>query len=455
MLPFAGKAYAVRQSAGKREGPRFQKLRVQFHPMQVWLHNIGPIRDAKVEFAPMTMLIGPNGSGKTTLTNVVYSLLNSHRHALREAIRLADNPFLAEAPTPRGDALLGAMRDRWLEAWTENLESELQRCCSPDLHDLRRARRGGQFAGPRIGLSCSRWNVVFRLDTPTLELDHERVESPSIEIEEGASFDDSISQIRAAFLGDLPLRAVYLPAGRSGIVNSQAALGRLMGYAISTGAFQDATVGSIPGATADLMQLLAQIKPGSASPRSRAAGRARRIEREIARGSVRLDIDGEQRSVFFRPDGYEHEWEVQNMATSVSELVPLVLYLKHGYARGDALLIDEPEAHLHPENQAKLAPLLLDLSGVVHPLVVATHSDLVAAALSNEMLSRTAAHQTQPPELRLYEFGFHDTTDRGLGVDVWEHEYDPSEGFDVGQFSSVTEAVFEDGIDRFNASRSH
>ena len=41
--------------------------------MEIWLHNIGPIRDARVELSPLTVLVGPNGSGKTSLTNVIYA----------------------------------------------------------------------------------------------------------------------------------------------------------------------------------------------------------------------------------------------------------------------------------------------------------------------------------------------------------------------------------------------
>src|SRR5690242_19282956 len=118
--------------------------------MEVWLHNIGPIRDARLELPQLTVLVGPNGSGKTTLTNVVYALWLSHRRAVADALLDVENPFTRKAPRLRGEALVGAVVESWLSRWCEQLDFELRRCCGPDLDDLRRSRRGGRGAGPRI-----------------------------------------------------------------------------------------------------------------------------------------------------------------------------------------------------------------------------------------------------------------------------------------------------------------
>jgi energy-coupling factor transporter ATP-binding protein EcfA2 len=428
--------------------------------MEFWLHNIGPIRDARIELTPLTVLIGPNGSGKTSLTNVVYALWLSHRRAVAAAFDEVDNPFGRRRRDLRGPDLVAEVLDTWLTAWREALDFELRRCCSPELDDLRRARRGGKGAGPRVGLKTDGWSVVFRLDRAELAIDVDLTDLPSaekVQITDEMSGREARDAVVAVLRGDLPTNGIYLTAGRSGIVHSQAALGRLMSGAISGGWFEDATIGSIPGATADMMQMIAQVDPAARRRVSQRAARAaaRDFETDLVRGKVRIEVIGERRRMLFAPEGHDgREWEIQNMATSVAELGPLVLYLRHKYARGDALIIDEPEAHLHPENQVTLARLLVALSRVVQPLIVATHSDYLVSALSNEMLRRARTINGDRPPLAVFMFGFHDSVDRGLGVDVAPLPYEPAEGFEIEQFSGVANRVFDDAIRLYNENHA-
>lgn len=420
--------------------------------MEVWLHNIGPIRDARLELPHLTVLVGPNGSGKTTFTNVVYALWLSHRRAVADALLDVENPFTRKARDLRGNALVAAVVESWLSGWREQLDFELRRCCGPDLEDLRRSRRGGRGAGPRIGVTADGWRVVFRLDGPELELDLEKTVLPDAsQVEEAQTFRESRQRVAELLRGALPENAAYLPAGRSGIVHSQAALGRLMSGAISGGWFEDATVGAIPGATADLMQMLAQFDPSSLSRKGVASRVADSFERELMHGRVRLDVDGSRRRIMFAPEGHAgREWELQNMATSVAELAPLVLYLRDRRPKKSAVLIDEPEAHLHPENQVVLAHILIALSRVVHPLIVATHSEFLASALSTELLGGNG--DAAGVALSVFEFRFHDHSDRGKGVDVRRVPYDPDEGFEIEQFSGVAERLFRESVRRYNST---
>lgn len=50
-------------------GPPLRKLRVQ---------GFGPLRDVSIEFAPLTVLVGPNDSGKTQILRVIEELARAH-----------------------------------------------------------------------------------------------------------------------------------------------------------------------------------------------------------------------------------------------------------------------------------------------------------------------------------------------------------------------------------------
>lgn len=415
--------------------------------MRVRLHNVGPIRDGDIELRPLTVLVGPNGSGKTTFTSVTYACLLAHAQATRDAFELVDNPF-GSARGDRGRPLTGAIVDRWQNAFVERLDFELRRCCGPDLSALGRARRGGKGAGPRIEVASNRWCLPFRLedDSVSLETTAKSFRRVRLRVPRNADARKARTLIGDALRGDMPRRAIYFPAGRSGFVQTHTAMSGLVLSALSGGYFQDATLGAIPGATADFMRLVAQL---SAKGRTKAtAGVAKQLETRLLRGKVRLLDEGSARQLLFMPEGQKAEWPIQNMATAVSEFASLILYLRHVAQTGDALLIDEPESHLHPSSQVELANALGELSRVLPPVVVATHSEFLVSALSN-LLLRDQSEGKEPPALGVYGFSFH-SEDRGLGADVQELPVAPEEGFEIEQFSEIANQVFNESISLYN-----
>ena len=67
----------------------------------------------------------------------------------------------------------------------------------------------------------------------------------------------------------------------------------------------------------------------------------------------------------------------------VSELAPVVLYLRYLVEPGDLLIIEEPESHLHPALQTAFAR---ELARLVHSgvrVLLTTHSEWILEALAN------------------------------------------------------------------------
>lgn len=420
--------------------------------MRVHLHNIGPIRDADIMLAPLTVLVGPNGTGKTTFTTVAYAAIQAHRVALVDALEQLEGFASEGTRRQRGPAMARDVVHQWEESFTDRLEFQLRRCCNPNLDKLGRAKRGGQNAAPRIEVATDQWSLVFRLegDDLYLETDHRCYKPPKFKLSRGTSLGAARAQARNALALSMPRRGVYFPAGRSALVQTHSAMTALMAGAISGGYFENATIGEIPGTVADFMQMMARIK---ASRRSRVeTGKlAKKIESELLHGDVRLYEKGGQKSFLFRPAGHKDEWALENIATSIGEISPLVLYLRHWAWARDALVIDEPESHLHPEAQARLAGALMDLSQMITPTLVATHSELLVSALSAELLNRTRTQKGDgdASQLSVHEFKFHDEDD-SYGVDVEEIEVEPTRGFQVQRFAEVADEVFESGIDAYN-----
>ncbi len=71
------------------------------------------------------------------------------------------------------------------------------------------------------------------------------------------------------------------------------------------------------------------------------------------------------------------------MKLKVSELAPLVLLLRSGIKPGDTLIIEEPEAHLHPGVQADMAVVLARLVRAGVKVIITTHSDWLLQEIGN------------------------------------------------------------------------
>ena len=64
------------------------------------------------------------------------------------------------------------------------------------------------------------------------------------------------------------------------------------------------------------------------------------------------------------------------VSSAVSELMPFILYFKNVVTLGKLLIIEEPESHLHPNNQIYFAEFLVKLINAGLNIVIITHSPL-------------------------------------------------------------------------------
>ena len=67
----------------------------------------------------------------------------------------------------------------------------------------------------------------------------------------------------------------------------------------------------------------------------------------------------------------------------VSELAPVVLYLRHVVQPGDLLIIEEPESHLHPAMQVEFTRQLAAAVQAGVRILITTHSEWVLEELAN------------------------------------------------------------------------
>ena len=81
--------------------------------------------------------------------------------------------------------------------------------------------------------------------------------------------------------------------------------------------------------------------------------------------------------------GGKDDLPLLNASSMVSDLAPLVLYLRHIVQPGNVLIIEEPESHLHPAMQVELTRQLAKLVQAGYRVIITTHSEWVLEELGN------------------------------------------------------------------------
>lgn len=93
--------------------------------------------------------------------------------------------------------------------------------------------------------------------------------------------------------------------------------------------------------------------------------------------------------------GGDRNIDLYNASSSIKQLAPLLLYLRYNAAKGDLLLIDEPEMNLHPESQAKLLEILAMLVNQGVHVLLTTHSPYLMSHLNNLALTKELTPATK------------------------------------------------------------
>jgi len=180
------------------------------------------------------------------------------------------------------------------------------------------------------------------------------------------------------------------------------------------------------------------------------------LENEILKGTV--SFNNETKRIMFKSNGMIDELELSFSSSMVSEIAPIVAYLKfiinnqntiwgvrfwnagnfESTINCSLLFIEEPEAHLHPEVQVKLIELFALLAGNRVKIVMTSHSNYMFNKLSNLLLEgKVNAERVASYLMR--------ATDVGSVTDMLAMKAE-ADGMNDDNFANTSEMLYEERI---------
>ncbi len=471
-------------------------------PLELEVVHFGPIVEAKIALRPLTVFVGPSNTGKSYLAILIYALhrffsrlrddrmfVNAMPQPPTNAINRWAEQILADRHTTKSIALPPAITDQLratFNAQGEPLGAEIERCFGLDATSalIRKGNRQGArivFRGPDA------FEHQLILQAPVAAFAPSPPADTPIQLGIGwedhqlyrlrGEIEDAVSRLypsveggfllrrligpllRAALpqlVGPLHVPAFYLPADRTGIMHAH----RVVVSSLISRAAQPQLLGTEPvpdlsGVVADFLDQLVKL-----DHRSHAADDlAKRIEQTILSGLVQIKTSGMGYPLFFyQPDGWKTALPLTNASSMVSELAPVVLYLRHVVQPGQTLIIEEPEAHLHPAMQVELTRQIAALVQAGIRVIITTHSEWVLEELGNivrrSQLSTAQRQDTPQGEfaLRPEQVGawLFKQKQRPRGSVVAEIKFDEETGLYSTDYEDVSLALYNDSVDIFN-----
>ena len=213
-----------------------------------------------------------------------------------------------------------------------------------------------------------------------------------------------VDSLSAKLLDGAPDQSYYLPAARSGIVQGYKGLAAdIVRRSARLGGPTD-SIPILPAITTEfvgnLIGLDQRMRHHTTDPAMDKA--ISFIEDKVLHGKIDLDQSASAAlpisEIAYLPSEAQSEsgkFTLDETSSMVSELAPLIMFLKYLVRQGDMLILEEPESHLHPAAQQRMVQGIVQLVNSGVKVIITTHSEWVLWELAN--LVRMSE---LPPELR-------------------------------------------------------
>jgi len=491
----------IRNGKSRRKEKERKKIKLTIESK-----DFGPISSGKIALKPLTLFIGPNNSGKSYAAMLIHSIFESYAPSTlqRGGPFFMRRRFLAEQfdirhivikEFPRVKKQMGELKEgrklhipgqfieklnkKILESiYEKRLSDEIIRSYASPLEEL--IRIGKSSFGLEINFNSYGTHLIYQKDKlkikaypqSDIKIGIKATKSHDISIEEEKGevllkineriwkdrdfmkriFPDIFCDICISkILEHVSMPCYYLPAARSGILQGHKALAASIVKKAPYVGIERLEIPKFSGVVSDFISSVLTLT----EEKGPFYQLAQVFEKELIEGQIvirSLDEYVSEIKYHFQ----DTEIPLHRASSTVSELAPLFLYLKYTVEPGSILIIEEPEAHLHPGNQRILAKFLVRLVRKDVNIVITTHSEYLLEQLSSFLLISKVSLQKRAKKYKYRRDDFLRTDE----VVVYVFDYDrksgghkisevgvtEEDGISQGEFLKIHEALYEERI---------
>lgn len=450
----------------------------------VSVRNFGPIREGSVELKPLTVFTGYSNTGKSWFATLMYTLFGRkgndrfepfrkkivHKDLFEtsEPLEIINNPKDWFESIRTKDKIIFSDNERQKLENFINLNNdffEKEVCYSFGFTSNRSLIRWGSDNNTSIHITQNthslaqenlKINLVFDKTTSKFNLTLPKelnlngrqkyfreilfrfitdLEEKDSELVNAMIMTQILNLINDSLFGTGG--AVYIPAGRVGLMDS---FRTIVSSSIQSENDKEFLLKQLPrplsGVTVDFLKNLISITPGSGNEID--SNIAKNIEENILKGTIHVEPNPLSFPYFFYSSNKFKEKIPLNVSSSmVSQIAPIVLFLRYLDDRNKNIILEEPEIHLHPSMQSKLVSEIVNLVATGYRVIITTHSEFFVSALSNEIIKSENGNGTsalRPENVGFWRFSEHNEND---GTVIEEVSWNASEGGFDHQYDHV------------------
>ncbi|MGA2158867.1 MAG: AAA family ATPase [Dehalococcoidia bacterium] len=424
--------------------------------MKLIIKNLGPINQSEIDIRHFNIVIGRNNSGKSHLAKAIFAVIStiSSPPETKEIGRIYDISMLELNDTLYTDKLLGDKKFSKLQSnlMTVNYDVSdllvgivnnlvdilnehltvifatiLNKTFSCSVDEL--IRLGKDTAEIQLRLSPSvsflfslnrksRIQAAIKYDQGKLlrallgnesvmfSLKNMRGKSSSVKVRRATHLNKIVAEIRHALFRPYNTNCpYYMPAGRSGLIDSWQTIASAWGQLAAVSISKGLRMPPLPGTAALFLDNIRSLS----NRRNGIFGDFRNSFIKILGGDIEVTSDrttGVKDFFYcFEHCQIKHKIPIMSAGSMVKEIGPLYLFATEMLAKGDLFIVEEPESHLHPAAQSEFAKLSVSMASEGACFLFTTHSDLFLRSVAHAIytnMSNKANKNLTPTNLGIY-----------------------------------------------------